>query len=74
MTLTMKYWHGLIISESPEWVLTSNRNTWDTNYHLINKITGIDHLIDMQDHGNLFQYSVDKDLKELLGKVWKSCL
>ena len=39
----------MIISENKKYLLKSPFNTWDMNYHLIEKETGIDYLVDIDD-------------------------
>lgn len=42
-----------IINENNEYRLVQPYNTWDTNYHLIDKETGTDYLIDRDDVTNV---------------------
>lgn len=42
----------MIISENKEYLLKGPFNTWDMNYHLIEKETGLEYLIDIDDVAN----------------------
>lgn len=43
------FWGGYVIKEHGEMILTSNKNTWDTNYHLYDRDEEIEYLIDTSD-------------------------
>ena len=59
-----------------DWIFTGPRNTYDTNYHLINRTTNVDHLIDSEDVWESgisprLITSIDDELSLLLELSWK---
>lgn len=72
--MTRKYEGGKVIKEGERYILTGNRNTWDTNYHLIHKNTGIEYLLDIGDVGQLSDVDLDNesDIAGLVGLAWKA--
>ena len=69
-----RYWGGLVLSANETYTLTGNRHHWDTNYHLINRDTLEDHLIDIGDAGNLFRHNLNNptDLNNIISLIWRT--
>lgn len=71
-TMTRKYEGGKVIKEGERYILTGNRNTWDTNYHLVHKNTGVEYLLDIEDVGQLPEVNLDDeaDIQKLIKTAW----
>ena len=80
--LASKLKYGQIISRNKEYVLSSPRNDWDTNYSLYDEKESLVYLIDTGDvHDNvddleeyggiLFQDLINLDIYEIRDAAWK---
>lgn len=72
--MTRKHEGGKVIKEGEHYILTGNRNTWDTNYHLIHKNTSIEYLLDIGDTGQLTGINLDneQDVFKLVSLAWRA--
>ena len=59
-----------IIREDNEYKLVRPFNTWDTNYHLIDKETRTDYLIDICDLSEYEHLTLESNFDELKEIAW----
>lgn len=67
LTLFKKKRGELVRSSDERYVLTKPQNTWDTNYHLIDRHNNVEHLVDIDDIGfNDYNSYNDYELEDII--------